>query len=124
LCTKELIVKKFAAAVLASSLVLLAGPVSAQGIGHGYFMRGSIISIDSKGTVVCIGSAEGAEVGQVLEVYHVSAHPGPNKTGTPLFHRQLVGHVRVDHVYDEHFAHVSVTDGHVLRSDIVELQKN
>jgi hypothetical protein len=115
--------KKYAFTALASTLAFVAVSASAQGIGHGYFMRGSVVGADSKGTVVCIGSADGAEVGQVLEVYKVSSHPGPNKLGTPLFHRNLVGHVRIDHVFDSHFAHVSVTDGHASKSDIVELKK-
>lgn len=116
--------KKHAFSILASALVFFSVPASAQGVGHSYFMRGSVVATDSKGTVVCIGSADGAAVGQVLEVYSVSTHPGPNKLGTPLFHRQLVGHVRIDHVFDAHFAHVSVTDGHANKSDIVELRKS
>ena len=115
---------KYALSALASTALFSVMPVSAQGVGHGYFMRGSVVSADSKGTIVCIGSADGAEVGQVLEVYNVSTHPGPNKLGTSLFHRQLVGHVRIDHVFDAHFAHVSVTDGQARKSDIVELRKS
>lgn len=99
-------------------------PVLAQGIGHTFFMRGSVVSTQGGQTVVCVGKADGAEVGQVLEVYRVTTVPGPNKgTGSPV-RRTLVGHVRVDHIFDDHFAHVSVADGRPALHDIVELRRN
>src|SRR3546814_9378925 len=77
----------------------------------------------SNGTVVCIGKADGAEVGQKLEVYRVVTHPGPSKGVAPTYHRQLVGHVTIDHIFDDHFAHVSVADGTPAKHDIVELDR-
>ena len=100
-------------------------PATAQGIGHTWLMRGSIVGSDDTGPVVCIGKADGAEVGQVLEVYRNVPVAGSSYTGTgPAFRRQAVGHVRIDHIYDDHFAHVSVTDGKPTKHDIVELRRN
>lgn len=115
--------KSMMAAVVGLSM-LGATPVMSQGIGHTWFMRGSIVRIDSTGTVVCIGKADGAEVGQTLEVYRLVVHPGPNKGSGPTYHRQDVGEVRIDHVFDDHFAHVTVTKGRPARNDIVELQRS
>lgn len=102
--------------------ITMTSPVLAQGIGHSFFMRGSIVGTDPNGTVVCVGKADGAQVGQVLEVYRVTSVPGPPK-GISTFRRNLVGRVRIDHVFDDHFAHVSVADGRPAVHDIVELRR-
>jgi hypothetical protein len=104
--------------------MLSATPTLGQGIGHSFFMRGSIVGEDTTGTVVCVGKADGATVGQVLEVYRVETTPGPSKTPGSGFRRVLVGHVKINHIFDAHFAHVSVTDGAPAVNDIVELRKN
>lgn len=108
--------------VLAGLAMLAATPALAQGIGHTFFMRGSIVETDSTGTVICIGKADGAEVGQTLEVYRAKQVPGPGK-GAPSYRRDLVGHVTIDHIFDDHFAHVRVADGKPAKHDIVELAR-
>ncbi|MBB3983260.1 hypothetical protein GGR44_002947 [Sphingobium fontiphilum] len=110
----------------AAGLALLSAvPAAAQGIGHTWFMRGSIVGTDETGPVVCIGKADGAEVGQVLDVYRNVPVPGGSYKGTgPAFRRQFVGHVRINHIYDDHFAHVTVADGTPAKHDVVELRKN
>ncbi|CAM5554349.1 MULTISPECIES: hypothetical protein [Sphingomonadales] len=119
-----MMMKKSIMVALAGISMLGASPLFAQGIGHTWFMRGSIVDTGSNGTVVCIGKADGAEVGQKLEVYRVVTHPGPSKGVAPTYHRQLIGHVTIDHIFDDHFAHVSVADGTPAKHDIVELRKN
>jgi ribosomal protein S6E (S10) len=119
--------KKTHSVIAITAALLLAAPAIAHDADHADHMGamvGTVVGTDKTGPVVCIGSSDGAKVGQLLEVYHVSAHVGPNKSGIPMYHRQLVGHVRIDHVFDEHFAHVRVTDGRVLQNDIVELQQS
>jgi len=98
--------------------LLGAQPVLAAGIGHSFFMRGQIVDKDAGGTVICIGSADGAKVGQVLEVYRVKRTHGK----MPSYGRTLTGHVMVDRIFDEHFAHAAVTDGTSAVNDVVELQ--
>jgi len=115
--------KKPIMAALAGVVLLGATPVLAQGVGHTFFMRGSIVAKDNNGVVVCIGKSDGAEVGQTLEVYRVSVRPGPSK-GSPNYQRQLIGHVTVDQIYDDHFARVGVKDGAPAKNDIVELRKD
>jgi len=110
---------------IASIAMLGAVPAAAAGIGHSFFMRGSIVGEQAEGKVVCVGSEDGATVGQVLSVYRTVVHPGPSGKGTgPFYHREPAGHVRIDHVYDAHFAHVSVVDGAPAVHDIVELRRN
>lgn len=107
----------------AAPAMMGSAPAFAQGIGHSFFMRGSVVGTDATGTVVCVGKSDGAKVGQVLDVYRVKTHPGPSKGPAPTYHRELVGHVKIDHIFDEHFAHVSVADGTPSVHDIVELRK-
>jgi hypothetical protein len=116
--------KKSLMIALAGISMLGASPVVAQGIGHTFFMRGSIVGADTAGTIVCIGRADGAEVGQSLEVYRMVPVPGPNKGAGSPFRRQLIGHVQIDHIYDEHFAHVTIQDGRPKKNDVVELRRN
>lgn len=118
-----MLLKKKITIALAGLAMLGATPTFAQGIGHSFFMRGSIVGKDSTGTVVCVGKADGATVGQVLEVYRVETTPGPSKTPGAGFRRVAVGHVKIDHIFDDHFAHVSVADGTPAVHDIVELRK-
>jgi hypothetical protein len=122
--TKESkMIKKSLMVAIAGISMLGAAPVLAQGIGHTWFMRGTVVAVDKTGTVVCIGKADGAEVGQTLDVVRAVYHPGPSKAGTG-YHRQNVGHVRIDHIFDDHFAHVTVVDGRVAKNDIVELARS
>lgn len=112
--------KKWKLIAVTALFAVGASPVLAQGIGHTFFMRGSIIAADRNGTVVCIGRADGAKAGQTLEVYKVTTNPGPTKGA---FRRELVGHVTVEQVLDDHFAAVRVADGSAAVNDIVELMR-
>lgn len=103
--------KSLSIAAAASLLLLGSTSLVAQGIGHSFFMRGKIVRMDAGGTVACLGKADGAQVGQILEVYHA----------TPR-HRSLVGHVQVDQIFDDHFAHFEVTDGKPQKGDWVRLR--
>ena len=53
-------IKTSVIAGLAGIAMLVATPVLAQGIGHTFFMKGSIVANDSNGTVICIVKADGA----------------------------------------------------------------
>lgn len=92
------------------------------GIGHTFFMRGTVVRATGHQLVVCIGRTDGAQAGQELTVYRVSEHRhGPK--GPPMFQRNEVGSVHIDEVIDEHFARASITSGTVRRNDIVELRR-
>jgi hypothetical protein len=120
-------IKRSFIAGLAGLSMLGTAPVAAQGIGHKWFMRGSIVAIDATGPVVCIGKADGAKVGQILKVYRNVAVPGvPSYKGAggPVYRREAAGQVKIDHVFDDHFAHVTVTDGTPEKNDIVELVRS
>ncbi|WP_292694195.1 MULTISPECIES: hypothetical protein [unclassified Novosphingobium] len=95
-------------------------PASAQGIGHTWLMRGSIIGIDYRGPIVCIGRVDGAEIGQVFKIYR----PAPvylRRRHAGQYRQKTVGHVSIDQIIDDHYAHVSVVDGEINMIDIIDL---
>lgn len=119
-----MLIRKPISLALAGIALAFAVPALATGIGHAFFMRGSIVGKDTTGTIVCVGKADGATIGQVLDVYRAKTLPGSGNVRVgSSYRRDLIGHVRVDHIFDEHFAHVSVADGTPAVHDIVELRK-
>lgn len=104
-----------------ATAALLALPAAAQGIGHTLFMRGSVVDMTNGVATLCVGRADGAAPGQVLDVVRVTAVPGAK--GLQTFRRDKVGKVRIDAVVDEHFARASVAEGKVGKHDIVELRR-
>jgi hypothetical protein len=95
-----------------------ANSASAQGIGHTFFMRGQIIGHSDGRPVVCIGKADGAKEGQEFDVYRSSIISIGSKT--PSFRREKIGSVAIDHVFDDHFAHLRVISGKPAVHDDIE----
>lgn len=117
--------------VLAAAACALLVPAAASaqsdqphspGIGHTFFMRGTVVRAVGDQLVVCIGREDGAEPGQELTAYRVSETQHVAK-GTPTFRRVEVGTVRIHGVIDEHFANATVVSGRIMRNDIVELRR-
>lgn len=89
-------------------------------IGHAVFMRGQILEVKDSKMVVCIGQADGASVGQELEVVHHSRVKTSPK-GLSRFKREVIGKVRIDEIVDEHYAEATIIDGKAGKYDSVEL---
>lgn len=113
----------FAAFLIALSALVVAPAARAEnpGIRHTLFMAGSVIEASAEGIYLCIGTAEGAAPGQVLDVVRVTRDKSVNPKQGARFHREKVGRVRVDAIVDEHFAQATVLDGRVEKGDIVRL---
>ena len=84
---------------------------------HKYFMKGSIIETDDSNIYLCIGSNDGAEVGQELDVYKIRTISKARST----FQREHTGKVKITEIVDEHFAKAKVISGKAAKDDIVEL---
>ncbi len=109
-------------AALLFGLLALAAQVGAESIKHEFFMQGQILSKDAKSIVVCIGSRDGAVVGDELSVIHHSAVAGPAKSA-PKFKREVIGKARVVDVFDDHYATLEVIEGKAGVHDMVELER-
>ena len=112
----------FAASVFLAAPVALPAPADAQGIGHTYLMRGSVVDVSPGVVTVCIGRADGAQAGQTLSVMRVTSVGGPGKLLS--FHRQAVGSLKISRIVDDHFAQATVVSGKIAKNDIVELRRN
>lgn len=88
---------------------------------HEVVMRGQVLEADAGALVVCVGEADGAQVGQVLEVVrHKRVSRSPKAAG-PRFRREPVGQVRITELFDTHYAQAQVVSGKPKVNDTVEL---
>ncbi len=86
---------------------------------HGFLMKGSIIEASNSDIYLCIGSKDGASVGQELDVYKIIQR---TSKATP-FRRVHTGKVKITEIIDEHFAKATVISGKAEKNDIVELPR-
>ena len=98
-------------------LFMLTSCAAIQKPYHSVFMKGSIIEITDTGVYLCIGSKDGASVGQELDVYKMNFST-PKKTAT----RVKTGKVKITEIVDEHFATATVISGKAEKYDTVELE--
>jgi hypothetical protein len=80
-------------------------------------MKGSIIETYDSYIYLCIGSNDGAEVGQELDVYKIRTISKARST----FQREHAGKVKITEIVDEHFAKAKVISGKAAKNDVVEL---
>ena len=112
---RKLSLKSAISLILATFVILLIS--SCATFYHRYVMKGSIIKASDSEVYLCIGSKDGASVGQELDVYEIiETKPTP----TP-FRRVIVGRVKITEIVDEHFAKATVIAGKADKNDIVEL---
>ena len=107
--------------ILFSIFLLMAGCASSS-FYHRQFMTGQVVQAAEGQTVVCIGEPNGAEAGQILDVYRAALNANIVEEGQSAWVREWVGKVKVDEIIDEHFATVEVLEGDVMKNDIVELK--
>ena len=101
--------------------VALTGCVS-DNVRHGWIMRGQVLALDNGVATVCVGTRDGAKVGQVLEVRHITVQPtsNPHAAG-PTISRSDAGWVKITELFDEHYARAQVVSGNPAVNDVVEL---
>ena len=103
-------------------IVALAGCASLETAGHKYIMRGQILEVDGDTAYLCIGSADGAKVGQELTVYRVLRIGTPGQRTTVRYERKQAGKVRITEIVDEHMANAKIISGQAKENYIVELE--
>jgi hypothetical protein len=98
-------------------VILLTSCVTMGKAYHKYLMKGNIIETYNSDIYLCIGSNDGAEVGQELDVYKITIISKARST----FQREHTGKVKITEIVDEHFAKAKVISGKAEKHDIVEL---
>jgi hypothetical protein len=118
MCTKKSI-KSAVSLILATFVIFLMSSCATMGqkVYHGFLMKGSIIEASNSDVYLCIGSKDGASVGQELDVYKVIRVT----RARPTFKRVFTGRVKITEIIDEHFAKATVISGKAEKDDIVEL---
>ncbi len=113
----------FFAVALVGALAARADETKDPGFSHRVMMKGSIVYAGEEGVILCIGTNDGASVGQELDVMRIKSEPGGSPKAAPRFSRAKVGKVRIQEIVDEHFAKAKVIEGEAAANDIVELMK-
>jgi hypothetical protein len=109
-------------AVLLACLLAVAGLAAANEPPHTTVMRGQLLEVDGDTVVLCIGTRDGASVGQVLDVVrHVRTTRAPKAVG-PGFRREQVGQIRIAELFDEHYSRAEIVSGTPQVNDTAELQ--
>jgi hypothetical protein len=108
--------------VLAISIIALAGCASLGSVGHKYIMRGQILEAAGTDVYLCIGSKDGAKVGQEFAVYRFVREISPNPKLPPRFRKEEKGTVKITEIVDEHYAKAKVVAGEAKVNDVVELK--
>jgi hypothetical protein len=98
-------------------LILLISCATMGKAYHNYLMKGSIIETYDSDIYLCIGSNDGAAVGQELDVYKIITINKARST----FQREHSGKIKITEIVDEHFAKAKVISGKAEKNDIVEL---
>jgi len=94
---------------------------SEGGFRHNVLMRGQVLEMKAETLVVCVGQADGAQPGQVLDVIrHKRRVRGP-RAGGPSYRRENIGQVRIVELFDSHYAKAEVISGNPKINDTVEL---
>jgi len=76
------------------------------------------------GTIyLCVGTSEGAKVGQELTVVRFVKMGNTGPKGQPVFKKEEVGKVKITEIVDEHMANATIVSGEAKVNDIVELHK-
>ncbi len=111
-------------AKLSSALFLIGLLTACAGTSfkHGYIMRGQVVGVEGNDVVLCIGSKDGAKVGQTLDVHRI-VNKGGVKLGGDSYKRDYIGEIAISSIVDDHFARASVNSGDVKLHDVVELKK-
>ena len=99
--------------------VALSSCATMQSSYHQYVMKGSIVEAPGSDVYLCVGSKDGATVGQELSVYKIITDNSNPKR--PAFRREYTGKVKIEEIVDEHFAKAKIVSGAAEKNSIVEL---
>ncbi len=112
---RKISLKSAISLILATFVIFLM--FSCATVYHGFLMKGSIVEASNSDVYLCIGSKDGASVGQELDVYKITQR----QSKATRFRRVQTGKVKITEIIDEHFARATVISGKAEMNDIVEL---
>lgn len=97
------------------------GCATMESAGHQYVMRGSVLDVSDGTAYVCLGTDQGAKVGQEFTVYrYVKAFTSSKQE--PTYKVENVGKLQITKT-ESHMANAAILSGDVKQNDVVELNK-
>lgn len=111
-------------AFLVFLVVALVGCSDMESARHEILMKGQILEVTDNSAYLCIGSKDGAEVGDQFAVYKFTRAENPDSkyAGHPYYKREVVGRIKITDVFDEHMAKANILAGEVKPNYFVELE--
>jgi hypothetical protein len=110
--------------VLVILFVFAAGCATMETAGHKYIMRGQILEVADNEAYLCVGSRDGAKVGQELAVYRFVRMPTvTSKSPLPIYKRESAGRIKIVEIMDEHYARARVLSGDVKANYVAEMEE-
>jgi len=98
------------------------GCATLESAEHKYIMRGSVLDVSDGTAFICIGTEQGAKVGQEFTVYRYLRMYTSSKVQEPTYSVENVGKVQITKT-ESHMANVKILSGDVKQNDVVELNK-
>lgn len=98
----------------------LIGCATIETAGHKYYMRGSVLEVRDGTAFLCIGSEEGAKVGQVFTVLRY-VNTERRRDQQPHYRIDNVGTVEITDI-ESHMAKAKIRSGDVKQNDVMELK--
>lgn len=111
-------------AFLVLLVVSLAGCSRMESARHEILMKGQILEVTEHSAYLCIGSKDGAEVGDQFRVYRFmrAENPDSKDAAHPYYKREAVGKIKITEIVDEHMAKANILSGEAKPHDFVEIE--
>lgn len=104
-------------------LMIIAGCATMESSHHKYIMKGQILEMTDNMAYLCIGSKDGAAVGQELTAYKYVKSTSDSRRAPKLpYQKEETGKVKITEIVDEHYAWAKVLSGEVKANYTVELE--
>jgi hypothetical protein len=111
-------------AFLVILVVAMAGCSRMDTARHEMLMKGQFLEVTDNSAYLCIGSKDGAEVGDQFAVYKFTrvANPDSKYAAHPKYDREQVGKIKITEIVDEHMAKANIASGEVKPTYFIELE--
>ena len=93
---------------------------TAQRVYYAYLTQGQIVNKTDGQVVMCIGTKEGAKLGQTLTIVRIHEYSVVERG--MRYERIPVGKIEITEIVEEHFAKARIIEGTADNNDIAELK--
>jgi len=100
-------------------LLFVMGCATMEAARHEYLMRGSVLDVEDGTAYLCVGTEQGAKVGQVFTVHRYVKIAGWRARG--VYKVDYVGTIKITEV-ESHMAYAKILTGDVKANDVVDLK--